>query len=117
MAETVPKSAQLNFHPRFNTKACTFSDNQNGVIFSPATSETLLCELSALAFIQRLETHLNGQSQTASFNQDTSNASGLQPDFTHEEQIIVQQLLNMKILQQHQSQSVLSERSHVEFLL
>lgn len=76
------------FHPMFTSHDCTFSDGINGVIFSPATSETLLCECSALDYIHTIESYFSHHTTLPAANLALND----------EQSIIIEKLLNMRIL-------------------
>lgn len=79
---------RVYFHPMFTSKKCTFSDGINGVIFSPATSETLLCECSALDYIKTLESYFECHTALPSSNLALND----------EQCIIIKKLLSMRVL-------------------
>ncbi len=88
MTEARQLTSKVRFHPKFTTNECTFTDGNNGVIFSPATSETLLCECSILDYIKAIEADLTNHATLSTANLALSD----------DQRIIIEKLLHIRVL-------------------
>ncbi len=49
------KYEKISLHPSFSIKDCTFSSRNQGVIYSPVSGKTILCELFVIDFLNSIE--------------------------------------------------------------
>jgi len=73
---------------QFSIKECVYLCNDNGVVFSPMTTETLLCDKKLVTYLIALEQDLNAEESLKIFKDSN-------PSYANE---VLKRLLDMHII-------------------